>query len=124
MAKIKNKAVHHLYELLSELPHNVHLCVGEMGCDGNIVLEAIDEDGDILDGVCPLIEITPTGELVEQGLADDDRSALDIIRDAASDSLLTKQVNFRLKESELEELQISARAAGMTVSQFVRGRIC
>jgi hypothetical protein len=56
-----------LYNLLgqvSEMPEDVLLRVGNIGCDGNLSLDFV-LDGESV-GPCPLVEIAPGGQLGEQ----------------------------------------------------------
>ncbi len=67
---MKSPEIKQLHTLLSEFQRSlpgkrIFLSVGNTGED-NIVLEMVDKHGDVIEGVCPLVEITPDGELVEQ----------------------------------------------------------
>lgn len=74
-----------IYKILREivnLPVPVSLSVREIGTKGNVTLEPLDGNGDLMDGVCPVLELTPQGEIVPNGFADDDRTAIEILREA------------------------------------------
>jgi hypothetical protein len=51
-----------IYELLSQIPDGITLAVGSF--EDNVTLEFL-RDGEPVD-LCPLLEITPEGEFIEQ----------------------------------------------------------
>lgn len=119
-------ALKEIYDLFDDLAGmgSVRLRVFNSGCDGtNVSVEACDSDGDAIDHTCPLLEITPKGELIEQRLANDDREPLEILRDVLEGNTLDKQVNVRLSNKELVVLRKRAKAAKTTVSALIRKQI-
>jgi len=118
-----------LYELLRELeglPVTLRVFSSHLwshGSETTMVIEVADSDGDLIDNCCPLWELTAEGELVEQGMVDDDRTPIEVLQDALDSKQRDKQINVRLSQGELGELREKAKQDGRSISALVRESI-